>query len=115
MPNRPRFTTRTRSLTASIAALFAVSLFFYQMYYTPGARAVSTSIVISQIYGGGSNASATYTHDYIELFNTSNVPVSISGWSLQYTSATGAGLFGSNSTLITELPAATIQPGQYFL
>ncbi len=31
--------------------------------------AVSPDIVISQVYGGGGNAGATYTHDYIELFN----------------------------------------------
>jgi hypothetical protein len=31
----------------------------------------STSIVISQIYGGGGNSGATLKNDFIELFNTS--------------------------------------------
>jgi len=31
--------------------------------------AVSPNIVVSQVYGGGGNTGATYTHDFIELFN----------------------------------------------
>ena len=109
--------SKSRSRLFSVLAVIAVALAFfsYQLFSARPVQAISSTIVISQIYGGGGNASATYTHDYIELFNLSNSPVSISGWSLQYTSATGTGLFGSSSTLITELPAVTIQPGQYFL
>ena len=77
--------------------------------------APSADVVISQVYGGGGNAGATYTHDFIELFNRGSAPVSLSGLSLQYTSATGTGHFGSGASLITELPAVTLQPGQYFL
>ena len=33
-------------------------------------HAASSSIVISQVYGGGGNAGATFTHDFIELFNS---------------------------------------------
>ena len=32
-------------------------------------RAASPDIVISQVYGGGGNAGATYTNDFIELYN----------------------------------------------
>ena len=78
-------------------------------------RAISSGIVISQVYGGGGNAGAPYTHDFIELFNRGTTPVSIGGWSLQYASATGTGNFGANSGQLTELPSVTIQPGQYFL
>ena len=28
-----------------------------------------TGLVISEVYGGGGNAGATYTHDFIELYN----------------------------------------------
>jgi uncharacterized repeat protein (TIGR01451 family) len=45
---------------------------------------------ISQIYGGGGNSGATYTHDFIELFNPADTAVDLSGWSVQYASATGA-------------------------
>jgi uncharacterized protein len=74
----------------------------------------NSSIVISQVYGGGGNAGSTYTNDYVELFNRGSAPVSLAGWSLQYTSATGTGNFGSATNLLTPL-SGTLQPGQYFL
>ena len=79
------------------------------------AYALSLDVVISQVYGGGGNSGATYTHDFIELFNRGSSPVSLAGWSLQYASATGTGNFGSSTTQLTELPAVSIQPGQYLL
>jgi hypothetical protein len=76
-----------------------------------GPRAVSPDVVISQVYGGGGNSGAPYTNDFIELFNRGTAPVNLSGWSVQYTSATGTGNFSSNVTALT----GTIAPGQYFL
>ncbi len=32
-------------------------------------QAVSANLVISQVYGGGGNTGAQYTHDFVELFN----------------------------------------------
>ena len=77
------------------------------------ARLSGPSIVISQVYGGGGNSGATFTHDFIELFNRSSSPVSLAGWSLQYASATGS--FSASATQITELPAVTLAPGHYLL
>lgn len=80
--------------------------------FTPQAVAVSTTVVISQIYGGagcGTAGCSTYQNDYIELFNRSNAPVSLNGYSVQYTSATGA------AWQVTNLPNVTLQSGQYFL
>jgi uncharacterized protein len=71
--------------------------------------------VISQPYGAGGNSGATLTNDYIELFNRGGDPASLGGLSLQYTSSTGTGNFGSSSTLITELPAVSLAAGHYFL
>ncbi|HVX38173.1 MAG TPA: DNA/RNA non-specific endonuclease [Gemmatimonadaceae bacterium] len=48
------------------------------------------SLAISQLYGGGGNTGATYTNDFIELFNSSGAAVSLDGWSVQYTSSTGS-------------------------
>ena len=65
-------------------------------------------IVISQIYGGGGNNLATYKNDFIELFNPTSSPVSLTGWSVQYTSSLG--------TLWQVTPlSGTIGPGHYFL
>ncbi len=79
------------------------------------AQALSADIVISQVYGGGGNSGATYTHDFIELFNRGTSSVSLAGWTLQYASATGSGNFGSSSTQLTELPNVSLAPGQYLL
>ena len=79
------------------------------------AQAISPDIVISQVYGGGGNSGATYTHDFIELFNRGASSVSLAGWSLQYASATGTGNLGANSGQLTELPSVSLAPGQYLL
>ena len=46
---------------------------------TSSQAAPSTTVVISQVYGGGGNSGATYKNDFIELHNISNAPVSIAG------------------------------------
>ena len=68
----------------------------------------AANIVISQIYGGGGNSGATYRNDYVELFNPGGVAASVSGWSLQYASATGTGWAVAN--LNGSIPA-----GAYYL
>ncbi|TFW32877.1 Ig-like domain-containing protein [Massilia horti] len=75
---------------------------------TPAPR--PAHLVISQIYGAGGNAGASLRNDYIEIFNPTSAPVSLSGLSVQYASSTGTSW--SNTTA---LPAKTLQPGQYFL
>jgi hypothetical protein len=67
-------------------------------------------VVVSQLYGGGGNSGATYTHDYVELFNRTTATVDMSGWSIQYGSA------ANNFSLVAALPiGATIAPGHYYL
>jgi hypothetical protein len=70
-----------------------------------------TKLVISQIYGGGGNAGATYTNDFIEIFNRGNRSVSLNGISVQYSAATST----SGNYSVTVLPNVALQPGQYFL
>ncbi len=70
------------------------------------------TIKISQVYGGGGNSGATYTNDFIELFNDSASPVDISGWSVQYSSAT------ISTWVVTPIcpnGGCVIQPYHYFL
>ena len=71
-------------------------------------EALSNTIVISQVYGGGGNSGATYTSDLIELFNRGNTTVNVTGWSVQYASATGS------TWQVTRL-SGSIAPGQYYL
>ena len=68
----------------------------------------SSGVVISQIFGGGGNAGAPLRNDFIEIFNASNVSVSLSGWSVQYASAT------ASTWSVTPL-TVTLLPGQYYL
>ena len=70
--------------------------------------AVAGDIVISQVYGGGGNAGAMFTHDFIELFNQGPAAVNLSGWSVQYASASGT------SWQVTSL-SGSIAPGGYYL
>jgi uncharacterized protein len=93
----PRFAQATCSWLAGIALVIPFAL----------AQAAGP-VVISQVYGGGGNTGATLKNDYIELLNRSAAPVNLSGWSVQYASATGATW---QKTTLT----GTLQPGQYWL
>jgi predicted extracellular nuclease len=54
------------------------------------AAAVSPNIVISQVDGGGGNSGATIKNDFIELYNRGTIPVDVTGWTVQYGSASGS-------------------------
>ena len=79
-------------------------------FYPPVAVPASSSLVISQVYGGGGNSGALYTNDFIELFNPTASTVSVTNWSVQYSSATGGTW---NVGVLTG--TVTLQPGQYYL
>jgi hypothetical protein len=74
------------------------------------------SLVISQIYPGGGNAGATYTNDFIEIFNrgTTTVDFAATSYSLQYTGQ-ASNFGGTGTTVKFDLTSGTIAPGQYFL
>jgi predicted extracellular nuclease len=72
--------------------------------------AATGGVVISQVYGGGGNAGATYRNDYIELLNTGDTAVTLDNWSVQYASSAGT------TWQVTKLPASvTLAAGQYYL
>lgn len=79
-------------------------------FFIATAWSQSSSLVISQVYGGGGNAGATYTHDYVELFNPTNTTITFSNWSIQYAATAGAFTAGSSTTISGSIPA-----GKYFL
>jgi hypothetical protein len=91
---------KTRLITT--ATLLAVLL------VAPAARGSSPDLVISQVFAGGGNSGATYVNDYVELFNRGSSPVDLSGWSVQYATATG--------TTWSQTPlAGTLAPGRHYL
>ncbi len=113
--------------TSNITSLTAGVTYYYHAYATNGGgtgygteQNFTTSsvsvpgMVISQVYGGGGNAAATYNQDFVELFNRSTAAINISGWSIQYASATGPG--GSGDWSVAAIPASTtIAAGKYYL
>ncbi len=69
---------------------------------------IANHVVISEVYGGGGNSGATLKNDFIELYNPTESPISINGWSVQYASATGTSWQATNLT-------GTIAPHGFFL
>jgi hypothetical protein len=86
-------------LLVFLAAVFLVPV---------AADAASASVVVSQVYGGGGNAGASFRNDYVELFNDGSTAIDLSSWTVQYATATGT------SWQTTPL-AGTIAPGHYYL
>lgn len=76
---------------------------------TPTAQAnpAGTGLVISEVYGGGGNSGATWKNDFIELYNPTDAPISVEGWSVQARSATNtsAATSGNSVNLTGEVPA----------
>jgi uncharacterized protein YjdB len=66
-------------------------------------RGPSTTVIINEVYGGGGNTGAPYTHDFIELYNLSNNPIDLTGYSVQYANATGTSW--TVTTLSGKIPA----------
>ncbi len=73
-----------------------------------GAGAAHAQVVVSQVYGGGGNTGATLRSDFIELHNNGTTAVNLSGWSVQYASASGTSWTRTNLS-------GTIAAGGYFL
>lgn len=65
-------------------------------------------VVVSQVYGGGGNSSATYKNDFIELFNRGSVAQDVTGWTVQYAASAGSSWQKTSLT-------GTMQPGAYYL
>ncbi|WP_022882858.1 ExeM/NucH family extracellular endonuclease [Gryllotalpicola ginsengisoli] len=66
-------------------------------------------VVIDEVYGGGGNSGATYTNDFIELYNPTDQALSLAGWSVQYRSASGT------SAQVTALSGSIPAHGHYLV
>jgi hypothetical protein len=91
---------RTTFLSSLAALAFLLAV--------PAAQGVSTDLVISEVFAGGGNAGAPYANDYVELFNRGSSTVDLSGWTVQYATATGT------SWVATPL-AGSLGPGRHYL
>lgn len=77
--------------------------------------APNSGLIISQVYGGGGNTSAPWTHDFVELYNLTNSSISLNGKYIQY--AGGPQNFSNDisSSRNVSLPNTLIAPKGYFL
>ena len=51
--------------------------------------AAQARVIINEAYLNGGSANATYKNKYVELYNPTGADINLTGWSLQYRSATG--------------------------
>ncbi|MCY4726292.1 ExeM/NucH family extracellular endonuclease [Nocardioides sp. STR2] len=58
---------------------------------SPASAALANHLVVNEAYGGGGNSGATWTNDFIELYNPTDAPISLTGLSVQYRSSGGTG------------------------
>jgi hypothetical protein len=68
----------------------------------PDAAAVSTTVTISEVYPVGGLPSASFTNDYVELFNLTGTAIDVTGWTLQ---SAASGPFSGGLGLSGQIPA----------
>jgi uncharacterized repeat protein (TIGR01451 family) len=88
--------------------LFLIAPLLIAFALAAPAQAASSTIVVSQVYGGGGNAGATLKNDFIEIYNLGASTVDVSGWSVQYAATAGTSWSRTNLT-------GSIAPGHYYL
>lgn len=115
------------ALSAGLIAAPLTALPAAALEVSPAAAGTSP-VIVNEAYLSGGSAGAAYKNKFVELYNTSDAPVALDGWSIQYRSATGTtapsttvplsgtvaakGYYllkgGSNGTAGLDLPAADV-------
>ena len=78
-----------RPRSRALIAATTLGVIAAPLSFLPSATAnpAGTGLVIKEVYGAGGNANASYKADFVELYNPTDDPISINGWSLQYRAA----------------------------
>ena len=92
----------------TLALLLFLAVVAGGMLSVPAARSASPDVVVSQVFAGGGNAGAPFASDFVELFNRGSTAVDVSGWTIQYASASG-------STWQATALTGSIAPGRHYL
>lgn len=97
--HRPRALAVVAGLAVVVAGLVPTG--------TAQAAPDGSEVVISEVYGGGGNGGAVFSHDFVELYNPTAAAISLVGTSLQYRAAANTGAPGASSVLALggEVPA----------
>lgn len=93
---------RPAAYTAALAALLVpAAALAVPAVATPSVDAV---VLVDEVYGGGGNSGGAFDRDFVELYNPTDEPVSLDGWSVQYGSATGT-TWSGQTNLTGQIPA----------
>ncbi len=110
---------RTRKIAVWLLAWMFVLTLIPGQKIVAAAEAIGTGpVVIYEAYGGGGNKDAIYKSDFIVLKNITDKEVDLTGWAIQYASATGTfnsqldldGVIAPNDYFVIEAGAGTTSP-----
>ncbi|RAX17694.1 multifunctional nuclease/2',3'-cyclic-nucleotide 2'-phosphodiesterase/5'-nucleotidase/3'-nucleotidase [Pseudarthrobacter sp. AG30] len=95
---------------SALGAALSAGLIAAPLAAVPAAAEVSAAagtspVVINEAYLSGGSSGAAYKNKFVELYNSSNAPVSLDGWSVQYRSATGTAAPSAVAALSGSIPA----------
>lgn len=93
---------------AAITALGTVSSFTHDLH---------AAIVIDEVYGGGgsTSTSASYTQDFVELYNSGTAAFDLTGLTVRYASSNSLTFVAANTFVVQTLPSVSLAPGAHFL
>ncbi|QDG61075.1 ExeM/NucH family extracellular endonuclease [Pseudarthrobacter sp. NIBRBAC000502771] len=95
---------------SALGAALSAGLIAAPLAAVPAAAEVSAAagtspVVINEAYLSGGSSGAAYKNKFVELYNSSDAPVSLDGWSVQYRSATGTAAPSGVAALSGSIPA----------
>lgn len=100
----------TVAVTASVGAVTSAAFSAQVLAINaPYSGRCGPGLVISQVYGGGGNAGATWRNDFVELHNPTSSGLSLNGLSLQY------GAAANTNWSALALSNVTVPAGGYYL
>src|SRR3954451_182665 len=91
--------------TALSAGLIAAPLTVVPAAAEVSAAAGTSPVVINEAYLSGGSSGAAFKNKFVELYNTSDAPVALDGWSGQHRPATGAAAPSGVAALSGSIPA----------
>lgn len=107
----PRRHGRRRPALAAVLLALVASPLALGFAAPAQANPAGNDLVISEVYGGGGNSGATYTHDFVELYNPTGEAISLNNKSLQYRAAGTT----SAATNVFALPNASVPAKGHYL
>ncbi|MGV3541478.1 MAG: cadherin-like beta sandwich domain-containing protein [Rufibacter sp.] len=100
--------TLTTVVTAANGAISRTYTVTVERLSSKSAGNIANYVVISEVSGGGGNASAPYQSDYVELYNPTNSDIVMTDWSVQHAASDG-------TTWTKAVFSGTIKAKGYFL